>query len=77
MPLPFAPAIPWVLVVWTIGQGGSGANQTRYYESQHDCLVAKQAVVDLYASVKQDERHGFKITAACMPLYRAPDIDVD
>ena len=77
MPLPFAPAIPWVLVVWTISNSGDGANQMRYYESQHDCIVAKQAVTEIYAAVKQDEKHPYKITAACMPVYKAPDIDVD
>ena len=75
MPLPYPPAIPWVLVVWTMGNGGSGANQVRYYPSQHECLIARQAVVDLYAAVKQDEQHPFRITAACMPTVKSPEND--
>jgi len=77
MPLPFPPAIPWVLVVWTIGHGGAGANQMRYYESQHDCLVAAEALETVYAAVKQDENAPYKISVSCMPVYRVPDVDVD
>ena len=73
MPLPFTPGIPWVLVVWTIGHGGAGANQTRYYESQRDCLIAAQALKDVYSAVKQDENNPYKITVGMQATVKAPE----
>ena len=77
MPLPYPPAIPWVLVVWTLSNGDLGANQVRYYPSQYECLIARQAVLDIYTAVRQDEQRPLKLTAMCMPVIKALENDED